>query len=57
MNDPFLNNRTTLDATAVALLVGFFMAATFYTFPDRRYQHTAGLPINSPTSQLSDGGM
>ncbi len=57
MNDPFLNNRTTLDATAVNLLVGFCMTATFFTFRDGLYQHAAGLPISSPISQLSDGGM
>ncbi len=57
MNDPFLNNRTMLDATEVIHLVGFCMTATFFTFRDRLYQRTAGLPISFPISQLSDGGM
>ncbi len=57
MNDPFPHNCATLDATAVSLVVRLCMKATFFTFHDRLYQHTAGFPISFPISQLSDGGM
>ncbi len=52
INDPSLHNRATLDAADVTHLVHFCVTATVFTFRDRLYQQTKGLPIGSPISPV-----
>ncbi len=51
-NDPSLHNRTTLDAADVTHLVHLCVKATVFTFRERLYQQTKGLPIGSPISPM-----